>query len=98
MPPLALTAAQWRPMFVLAVDGFAYALAMSSQTFLIEQSLCRSLYTTTDPAVIRPDGSVPEHKCKMETLQSEVAFYSGLLNVSIMITGERLSRLSIPLI
>ncbi|KAK5632803.1 hypothetical protein RRF57_008517 [Xylaria bambusicola] len=85
----------WRPMFVVAFDGLAYALAMSSQIFLIEQHLCRSFYAATDPTIIRPDGSVPEHKCKMEALQSKVAFYSGLFDFSIMTAGERLSCFSL---
>ncbi|KHN99774.1 Major facilitator superfamily domain, general substrate transporter [Metarhizium album ARSEF 1941] len=78
---------QWKAMTVMAVDGFGYALAKSAQTFLIEQALCRTFYAISDPAVIRPDGSVPEDRCKTEHLQSQVAFLSSTLNLTLLMAS-----------
>ncbi|RDL36297.1 Major facilitator superfamily, general substrate transporter [Venustampulla echinocandica] len=78
---------QWKAMTVMTVDGFGYALAKSSQTFLIEQALCRAFYTSNDPSVVRPDGSVPEDMCKTEDLQSQVAFLSSMLNFTLLIAS-----------
>lgn len=74
-------------MTVMTVDGFGFALAKSAQTFLIEQALCRSFYAISDPAVIRPDGSVPEDMCKTDDLQSQVAFLSSTLNFTLLIAS-----------
>ncbi|KID85136.1 Major facilitator superfamily domain, general substrate transporter [Metarhizium guizhouense ARSEF 977] len=78
---------QWKAMTVMTVDGFGFALAKSAQTFLIEQALCRSFYAIRDPAVIRPDGSVPEDMCKTDDLQSQVAFLSSTLNFTLLIAS-----------
>ncbi|EFY94863.1 Major facilitator superfamily domain, general substrate transporter [Metarhizium robertsii ARSEF 23] len=78
---------QWKAMTVMTVDGFGFALAKSAQTFLIEQALCRSFYAISDPAVIRPDGSVPEDMCKTDDLQSQVAFLSSTLNFTLLIAS-----------
>ncbi|KAL7935557.1 major facilitator superfamily domain-containing protein [Trichoderma chlorosporum] len=78
---------QWKAVTVMAVDGFGYAMAKSSQTFLIEQMLCRTFYAASDPTVIRPDGSVPEDMCKTENLQSQVAFLSSTLNFTLLVAS-----------
>ncbi|KAH6623166.1 hypothetical protein F5144DRAFT_582543 [Chaetomium tenue] len=73
-------------MLAMALDGLGVAMTKASQTFLIEQALCRAFYTAHDPNVVGPDGDVPEAMCKSEPLQSQVAFLSALLDFSILIT------------
>ncbi|CAN9469169.1 unnamed protein product [Alternaria alternata] len=71
----------------MALDGLGCAMTRASQTFLIEQALCRAYYTSHDPDVVSPDGHVPEAMCKMEKLQSQVAVFAFTLDFSILITG-----------
>ncbi|EFR00819.1 hypothetical protein MGYG_03823 [Nannizzia gypsea CBS 118893] len=78
---------QWKAMTVMTVDGFGYALAKSSQVFLIEQSLCRNFYSISDPGVILPDGSVPEDLCKRKDLQSKVALMSSTFDFTLLIAS-----------
>jgi hypothetical protein len=66
-------------------DGLGYAMTRASQTFLIEQALCRNYYVQHDPDVLGPDGRVPESMCKTEQLQLEVAFVAATLDFSILI-------------
>ncbi|KAK4147334.1 uncharacterized protein C8A04DRAFT_34063 [Dichotomopilus funicola] len=73
-------------MLAMALDGLGVAMTKASQTFLIEQALCRAFYTAHDPKIVGPDGDVPEAMCKTEPLQSQVAFLSALLDFSILIT------------
>ncbi|KAE8137455.1 major facilitator superfamily domain-containing protein [Aspergillus pseudotamarii] len=74
-------------MLIMALNGLAYAMVDVSQTFLVEQALCRQFYASSDPDVILPDGSVPESRCKIKPVQSEVAVLSGLLTWSILMVG-----------
>jgi hypothetical protein len=73
-------------MLAMALDGLGVAMTKASQTFLIEQALCRAFYNAHDPNLVGPDGDVPEAMCKAEPLQSQVAFLSALLDFSILIT------------
>lgn len=80
---------RWQAILVMALDGFGNTLNRSSQTFLIEQALCRAFYTSNKPAVIRPDGSVPEEMCKAKGLQAQVAPLSSMVDLSILLVGAR---------
>jgi hypothetical protein len=66
-------------------DGLGYAMTRASQTFLIEQALCRDYYAQHDPGLLGPDGRVPEAMCKTEQLQSRVAFVAATLDFSTLI-------------
>ena len=77
-------------MLAMALDGLGNAMTRASQTFLIEQALCRAFYTGHDPDVVGPDGDVPEAMCKTEALQSRVAVFAVTLDFSILVTGAHL--------
>jgi hypothetical protein len=50
---------------------------------LMELSLCREYYQKVDPSTIAPDGNVPEMKCKIPEIQTQLAEikgYSGMLD------------------
>ncbi|KAF2023576.1 hypothetical protein EK21DRAFT_105214 [Setomelanomma holmii] len=74
-------------MLAMALDGLGCAMTKASQTFLIEQALCRAFYAGHDPDVVGPDGDDPEAMCKTETLQSQVAVFAVTLDFSILVTG-----------
>jgi len=77
-------------MLAMALDGLGYAMTRASQTFLIEQSLCRAYYTAYDPDVVGHNGDIPEAMCKTEMLQSHVAVLATTLDFSILVTGGQL--------
>lgn len=77
-------------MLAMALDGLGTAMTKASQTFLIEQALCRDFYTTHDPNVVGPNGDVPEAMCKTEALQSQVAIFAVTLDFSILVTCAQL--------
>jgi hypothetical protein len=76
-------------MLAMALDGLGCAMTKASQTFLIEQALCRTFYKEHDPDVVGLYGHVPEAKCKMEALQSQVAVFAVSLDFSILVTGAQ---------
>ena len=76
-------------MLVMATAALGTAILRSARLFLIEQALCRAYYETADPAVVRPDGSVDESRCKANGIQADVALVSGLFEVMTLISGER---------
>lgn len=76
-------------MLAMALDGLGTAMTKASQTFLIEQALCRDFYTRNDPDVVGSDGHVPESLCKTEIMQSRVAVFAVTLDFSILVTGTR---------
>jgi hypothetical protein len=83
-------------MLAMALDGLGYAMTKASQTFLIEQALCRTFYMEHDPGVVGPDGDVPEAMCKTATLQSHVAVFAVTLDFSILVTGAQLAWFPYP--
>lgn len=74
-------------MLAMALDGLGVAMTRASQTFLLEQALCRTYYTEHDPRVVYGNGNIPEDLCKIEPLQSRLAFFAAALDFSILITG-----------
>jgi hypothetical protein len=72
-------------MLAMALDGLGTAMTRASQTFLIEQSLCRDFYSEHDPDVVGHNGDVPEAMCKTEALQSQVAVFAVTLDFSTLI-------------
>jgi hypothetical protein len=73
-------------MLAMALDGLGCAMTKASQTFLIEQAVCRAYYTEHDPSFVTPDGRVPEALCKTEELQSRVTLFAAGLDFSMLIT------------
>jgi hypothetical protein len=83
---------QWRAMLpvmlILAVADLGDAIFRSARLFLIEQALCRDYYRIEDPAVIAPDGSVGEYRCKSDSLQADVSMVYGLFDVVTLLCGK----------
>ncbi|RYO48954.1 hypothetical protein AA0113_g9732 [Alternaria arborescens] len=84
--PRARLSVQWCAMLAMALDGLGCAMTKASQTFLIEQAICRAYYTEHDPSFVTPDGRVPEALCKTEELQSRVTLFAAGLDFSMLIT------------
>lgn len=85
-PPRPRVSVRWCAMLAMALDGLGVAMTKASQTFLIEQALCRAFYVAHDPVVVGPDGRVPEARCKAEALQSRVALFAATLDFAILLT------------
>ncbi|KAH8812723.1 serine carboxypeptidase S28-domain-containing protein [Xylogone sp. PMI_703] len=63
------------------------AMVGTTRVFLMEQTLCRTFYKISDPSAILPNGRIPEIKCKIDPVQSELALLHGAFNVGILIAG-----------
>ncbi|KAI1360575.1 major facilitator superfamily domain-containing protein [Xylaria arbuscula] len=83
-PPAHKTRYTWPWVYVvLACIAIAIVsetgefLFMAPRVRLFESVSCERYYLEHDPSVIRPDGSVPEYKCKINPVQDEVASVLG---------------------
>ncbi|KAF5720124.1 major facilitator superfamily transporter [Fusarium mundagurra] len=79
-------------LFILLVDVPNF-LSEVPKLRMLELGLCRDYYAVTDPSVIGRDGSVPEHLCKVNEIQSALAKMRGILG---MIEGIPGLMLAIP--
>jgi hypothetical protein len=75
-------------ILILAVADLGDAIFRSARLFLIEQALCRDYYRIEDPAIIAPDGSVEEYRCKSDSLQADVSMVYGLFDVLTLLCGK----------
>ncbi|KAF4992922.1 hypothetical protein FGRMN_6866 [Fusarium graminum] len=54
---------------------------------MLELDLCRNHYAATDPTAIGRDGSVPEHFCKIQEIQSALTTMRGIIGMIEGIPG-----------
>ncbi|KAI5787895.1 major facilitator superfamily domain-containing protein [Pyronema domesticum] len=66
-------------------------LSITPQIRLFESIICENYYKAHDPSVIRPDGSIPEALCKVESVQGELAMLDGFKSLFMNIPGVLLS-------
>jgi hypothetical protein len=57
---------------------------------MLELGLCREYYSVTDPSAIGADDSIPEHLCKIQKVQSELAKLRGFLGLLEGLPGNSL--------
>ena len=63
---------------ILAVVSLGLALFDASRTPMLEAAVCARWYREHDQtSVIGPDGLVPEHMCKGNEIQTNVALING---------------------
>jgi hypothetical protein len=63
-------------------------LSITPQIRLFESIICENYYKAHDPSVIRPDGSIPEALCKVESVQGELAMLDGFKSLFMNIPGS----------
>lgn len=61
---------------IIFID-MGYFLTSAPQLRLFESIICRNYYRSRDPGVIDRHGQVPEHLCKINVVQDEIAFIDG---------------------
>ncbi|KAI5814503.1 major facilitator superfamily domain-containing protein [Pyronema omphalodes] len=66
-------------------------LSITPQIRLFESIICENYYKAHDPSVIRPDGSIPEALCKVESVQGELAMLDGFKSLFTNIPGVLLA-------
>ncbi|KAF2819922.1 hypothetical protein CC86DRAFT_334107 [Ophiobolus disseminans] len=52
---------------------------------VIELRLCQTYYALHDPLSIRPDGSIPESLCKIDTVQRQLAWLQGIMETTSVV-------------
>jgi len=74
----------WRWVYVVAYCiGIAVTadigeyLSLTPKVRLFESVICTDYYLRVDPSLVRVDGSVPEHFCKVDPVQDKVAIILG---------------------
>lgn len=75
-------------MLILSFAHLGDSILLSTRLYLIEQALCRAHYQKVNPALIAPDGSVAEYRCKADSLQADVAMVFGLFDIVTLLCGK----------
>lgn len=55
---------------------------------VIERRLCREYYALADPTVFDPNGEVSEDLCKIDAVQSELAWIQGAMETAWIVGGR----------
>lgn len=55
---------------------------------VIERRLCREYYAAADPTVFDPHGEVSEDLCKIDAVQSELAWIQGAMETAWIVGGR----------
>lgn len=54
----------------------------------MEQSICRTHYMQSQPAMVKPGGMMDEEMCKLPEIQSQVARVHGIFKVLNLMPGK----------
>ncbi|KAJ5164334.1 MFS general substrate transporter [Penicillium coprophilum] len=68
-------------IFIFVISS-ASSLQLAPTNQLLELSVCRSYYSSTDPGIFSQDGSFSGEVCKIHEIQSEVAIWRGWLGLA----------------
>lgn len=82
---------KWKTFYVCAllvttIDVPAY-MGAAPQLRMLELGVCREFYATHDPSVIDGNGDIPEHLCKLSSIQSSLAKMRGIMAALEAIPG-----------
>jgi hypothetical protein len=75
-------------MLSMALSAVGFSTLVSARLYLMEQALCRTYYLKSDPAMLRPDGSVSEMECKLNPIQADLAILAGTFEFMACVPGE----------
>lgn len=73
---------------IVACQSMAVRIMDLPLNRVIESNYCRSYYTKHDTSVIRPDGSIPEHYCKIDDVQRPLAWLQGTISTLHILCGR----------
>jgi hypothetical protein len=90
IPPLSAAPRRAiRPLLLLvALVNLAWSLYQLPVSRVVESRLCRDHYAVADPAVLRPDGSVPEELCKIDEVQRPLGWLQGVTEAEWVAGGR----------
>jgi len=89
IPPHSAPRRAIRPLLLLvALVNLAWSLYQLPVSRVIESRLCREHYAVADPAVLRPDGSVPEELCKIDEVQQRLGWLQGVAEAEWVAGGR----------
>ena len=92
IPPSTAPRRAIRPLLLLvALVNLAWSLYQLPVSRVVESRLCREHYAVADPAVLRPDGSVPEELCKIDEVQRPLGWLQGVAEAEWVAGGRGLA-------
>ncbi|KAK4129934.1 hypothetical protein BT67DRAFT_365102, partial [Trichocladium antarcticum] len=87
-----------RPLLLLvALVNLAWSLYQLPATRVLEGRLCRDHYAAHDPSALRPDGTVPEERCKLDGIQQRLGRIQGAME-TLWVAGVVDFLATIPLV
>ncbi|OCK77466.1 MFS general substrate transporter [Lepidopterella palustris CBS 459.81] len=81
----ARPSALWTLLLLLILINMATSLYNLPLNRVIEMRLCREYYSSNDPSVISPDGSIPEKLCKLDRVQEQLAWLQGIMETTLIV-------------
>lgn len=84
------TNARWLCAAIVLVLNLAFYAKAGPTLRLVELAVCREYYAEHDPGKIRPDGGVDESECKLDGIQSKVAWLFMADELLHFVCGETL--------
>lgn len=76
------------PIFlVAAIVSLAIRLLNLPINRIIESRYCNDYYRRHDPSVIDHNGQVPEHMCKISSVQTKLVWLESALFISLTVCG-----------
>jgi hypothetical protein len=73
---------------LLAMQLMAVRLMSLPLNRVIELRYCQEYYQTHDPSVIDSHGNIPEKLCKLDSIQQQLAWMQGALDILHALCGK----------
>jgi hypothetical protein len=89
-PSMAPSSKQHRiwPLLLLLIlvhlSNVLYTLPLNR---VIELRLCEEHYARHNPPLVYPNGSIPEHLCKIDEVQRRLAWLQGIMETTLVVCG-----------
>lgn len=85
-PPKSAIAALLSLLLLVNLSASLYQLPLNR---VVERRLCREYYSQHDPSAIRPDGSIDEELCKIDSVQASLGRIQGFMDTTWIVGGEQ---------
>jgi hypothetical protein len=77
----------WPLLLLLLLVHLSNVLYTLPLNRVIELRLCEEHYASHNPSSIYPDGSIPEHLCKIDEVQRRLAWLQGIMETTLVVCG-----------
>jgi hypothetical protein len=74
-------------LILLSLQMFGVRLMHLPLNRVIELRYCQDYYNVHDPSLIDPNGNITEQLCKLDSIQQQLAWLQGLLDILLALCG-----------